>query len=132
MQDHECRWRLEPDSECSVYCRQVRRLSVWLASSFVTRARSFLAAMLSSVPVSRETAAPSPLSLRRPSSWLFLSWRALATVESQQPVEWSVVSRRSPPYEVFPSRAGRTPSLDSGKGPVRPMFLANYVFCEGS
>ena|SRR5580693_2253196 len=53
-------------------------------------------AMLPSVLVSRETIVLSQLLLRRPSSRLFPSRKALAT-ETQQPVEWSVVARRSLP-----------------------------------
>jgi len=45
MQYHECRWRLEPDSEFSVYCRQGARVYYlpfgWWHHDFLTRARSF-------------------------------------------------------------------------------------------
>src|ERR1700676_2167784 len=66
-------------------------------SCVFARAGSFSAQMLSSVLVARETIVLSQLSLRGLSFWLLPSWGSLATVESQQPVEWSVVARRSLP-----------------------------------
>src|SRR5690349_2934955 len=49
------------DEHAFVRARVVAERFRPLHQDFLPRARSFLAAMLSSVPVSRETAAPSPL-----------------------------------------------------------------------
>jgi len=107
----------------------------------ITRARLFLAAMLSSVPVSRETADPSPLSLRRPTSGLFSFMESSRNCESQQPRR--MVCRKSRIASLrslsFSRWAHAFSGFGEGSGTSHPspfasdsaevlwMFLANYV-----